>query len=498
MDTHALAELMRSREETTSRELSSTLAAAQRLNARVTVLRGRLTKRPSTPLSALDDKLRALELRRVTSSLTLQEEKALLKEIDRVKASKKEHALVDAERAEIDALKRKADAAFDKVGLMRDSLSELRTASRTLQLCVQIQDLQGPDAGVSVMPNDLETRTLDVPDPSVLGQIIGRGGANIKRFRGKHGVVFDTVDEDGVTVAIKLTGLPASLEPAMAELRGIINAVTKETSVSTEVLNALMMDRARRLHQLQDRWAVQVEPARPSGTGGTGGGRRPGRGGRGGRDGRDGRDAAVAGGGGGDASKPDRVKVTVRGGEDAVDACIAELATFETQAGEVECASEFVSAVVGSKAVRLIELQNEFGAYVSIDRDAAVFRVFHEDPAQISACAAKLAELVEEYLGPRPLSEFPCHPSDPFEFLRRGDADYDPSDTFECSRFGGETGGPDFYDGRRGGRGSGHGQMFVEHDSEDSEIMVCALTTSGSLGVHELMDLAGYDIDCPY
>ena len=109
-----------------------------------------------------------------------------------------------------------------------------------------------------------------------------------------------------------------------------------------------------------------------------------------------------------------------------------------------------------------------------------------------------IAELVEEYLGPRPLSEFPCHPSDPFEFLRRGDADYDPSDTFECSRFGGETGGPDFYDGRRGGRGSGHGQMFVEHDSEDSEIMVCALTTSGSLGVHELMDLAGYDIDCPY
>ena len=47
MDTKALADLMRSREETTSRELTETLAEAQRLNSRVAVLRGRLTKRPS-------------------------------------------------------------------------------------------------------------------------------------------------------------------------------------------------------------------------------------------------------------------------------------------------------------------------------------------------------------------------------------------------------------------------------------------------------------------
>jgi polyribonucleotide nucleotidyltransferase len=373
MDTKALADLMRSREETTSRELTETLAEAQRLNSRVAVLRGRLTKRPSTPLGAVDDKLRALELRRVTSSLTLQEEKSLLKEIERVRASKKEHALVDAERAEIDALKAKADAAFGKVGLMRDSLSELRAASKTLQLCVQIQELQGGDA--AVMPNDLETRTLAVPDSSVIGQIIGRGGANIKRFRSKHGVVFDTVDEDGETVAIKLTGLPESLDSAIAELTGIINAVSKETSVSAEVLNALMMDRASRLHQLQDRWAVQVEPSRRK-NGGV---------------------AKEPASPSSTDSKLERVSVKVRGGEEAVDACIAALATFEAQAGEVSCASEYVSAVVGSKAIRLIELQNEFSAYVSIDRDAAVFRIFHEDPAQISACAAKLGDLVEEY-----------------------------------------------------------------------------------------------------
>ena len=52
---------------------------------------------------------------------------------------------MDAERAEIERLKAEADAAFTKVGLMRDSLSELRTACKTLQLCIQIQELKGTE-----------------------------------------------------------------------------------------------------------------------------------------------------------------------------------------------------------------------------------------------------------------------------------------------------------------------------------------------------------------
>ena len=364
MDASSMLELMRSREETTSQELMATLAEAQRLNAKLAVLRQRQMTRPSTPLGAIDGKLQQLELRRVTSSLTLQEEKMLLKEIDRVRSAKKEHAAVDAKKLEIENIKKKADAAFAKVTLMRDSLSELRAASKTLQLCAQIQGMKG-EGSAAVMPKDLETKMLDVPDPSVLGQIIGKGGANIKRFRNKHCVVFDTVDEEGQTVAIKLTGLPDGLESASAELEGIINAISKETSISSGVMTAMMRNRASLLHRLQDRFAVSLEPESRSN----------------------------------DENSPSiKLQIKVQGAEEQVDECIKYLASFEKQAGEVECATENLSAVVGTKAKRLIDLQNEFGVYVSIDREAAVFRVFHEDTDQISACMEKLTQLVEEYM----------------------------------------------------------------------------------------------------
>ena len=343
---------LKERERTMHEELVLTIALRDKLQSKSTALRDKKVKRPSVSADNVEDELKRLTYQLNTGSLSKKEEKEMLKEMQSVKAARRENEVMDSHWNNVNAAKLTVDDAFAKVNRLRDALTEIRSAVRQFELCAKIEALH--NNGTAVSPGDLESKILDVPDPTVLGQIIGRGGVGVDRLRSKHCVEFDTI-EDGETTQIKLTGLAAGLATAAAAIQGVLNSISKELEVRSEVIKALLHNRAARLHTFGDKHDCSVEPNRPIDT-----------------------------------------TLTIRGLEESIDACSADILTFQNSALEVSVPEDLIAQVVGSKANVLTSLQEEHGVYINIDREQLVFRIFHEELSPKQACAEVLTQAVED------------------------------------------------------------------------------------------------------
>jgi hypothetical protein len=318
---------LKENERNMNQELVLTRALGEKLQARAKSLREKKMKRPVVGEHQVEEELKRLHYQISTGSLNLKEEKQLMKEIAGVKSARRDHVAVDAHREQVHQASTKADEAYAKVNRLYDALSEIRSAIRQFELCAKIEALHSD--GRVVTPGDLEVKLIDVLDTSVLGQIIGRKGVGVERLRAKHCIEFDTM-EKGETTQIKLTGLPEGIATATVAIQSVLNSISKDLEVTTELISALLHNKAERLHKFGEKHFCTVEPKRENGNYGT--------------------------------------VLSIRGLEDGVGACSADLLSFQNSASEVSVADELIPKVVGSKATVLTQLQQEHGVYINIDR----------------------------------------------------------------------------------------------------------------------------------
>jgi polyribonucleotide nucleotidyltransferase len=347
---------LKENERCMNEELVLTRALGEKLQAKSKSLRDKKMKRPAVAEDRVEEELQRLHYKISTGSLSLKEEKNVMKEIASVKMARRDHAAVEAHREQTNQATLKADEAYAKVNRLYDALNEIRSAIRQFELCAKIEALH--NNGTLVAPGDLKIKLIEVPDTSVLGQIIGRRGAGVERLRAKHCIEFDTVEE-GDTTQIKLTGLPDGIEAATVAIQGILNSVSKELEVSTELIGALLHNKANRLQRFGEKHFCTVEPKRENGHIGT--------------------------------------SLSIRGLEEHVDACMKDILSFQNSAYEVSVADELIPQVVGAKAKVLTELQEEYSVYINIDRKNLVFRIFHEDAEPKQACADTLKKLISDF-----------------------------------------------------------------------------------------------------
>ena len=348
---------LKERERSMNEELTLTIALGQKLQSKSKSMREKKVKRPSVASDRVEDELKRIAYQLETGTWSKNEEKELMKEQQRVNSSKHEHVQVEKHWNEVNAMSKKADDAFAKVNRLRDALTEIRSAIRQFELCAKIEALH--NNGTAVSPGDLETSLLDVPDTSVLGQIIGKRGVGVERLRTQHCIEFDTI-EDGETTQIKLTGLPEGIASATLSIQGILNSVSKDVEVTSEVIRALLHNKAARLNNFGDKHYCTVEPKR--------------------------NDERQLG-----------TTLTIRGLEQSVTECIADILSFQNNAVEVKVLDELIPQVVGSKANVLTKLQDDLGVYINIDRENFVFRIFHEEDAPKEKCSEMLTQLVEDF-----------------------------------------------------------------------------------------------------
>ena len=122
--------------------------------------------KPRDSADKLRENVRALELRRTTTSMSLNEEKKIIKEIESTSKLLKSIVQYETIQEEIDELREQKDIA-NGVYQEKDSLGK-DTKSELTQLKISSK--------LGVATSKLETETIEIPEEWV-GAIIGKKGA---------------------------------------------------------------------------------------------------------------------------------------------------------------------------------------------------------------------------------------------------------------------------------------------------------------------------------
>lgn len=132
----------------------------------------------------IDANVAGVEFKRSTQAgLTLNEEKQLLRQMDKLKERKKELAVFLELDSQVKQVKAQRDARRKKLDQLVRLQAELQGGLRKLELCERLQ-------GVQV--TDLVERTVPVPG-DVVARVMGKGGSNIRQIEEQNAVII-TVD----------------------------------------------------------------------------------------------------------------------------------------------------------------------------------------------------------------------------------------------------------------------------------------------------------------
>lgn len=197
----------------------------------------RTPKKPRETLEQMDRNIVKLEYKRTTHSLTLSAEKALLREIDTIKRSKK--ILVEYHIHE-QAIQEKKNDISDLRDIMRTviaAIAEIENALSKVKLAKRL----------GCTTAELKTCVVDCPADKI-GHVIGRNGSSLKQLEERTGV---QVDVDKVGSKIHLQGSASALAAAIEEVENITLAVEEDIPLSSAVVDYFLSQRQAVLNKIE-------------------------------------------------------------------------------------------------------------------------------------------------------------------------------------------------------------------------------------------------------
>eukprot|EP00980_Cylindrotheca_fusiformis_P002553 scaffold603_cov118-Cylindrotheca_fusiformis.AAC.5 len=185
----------------------------------------KLPKRPRDSLEALDKKIDSLERERTITSISLAEERQILKEINFVKKSQSQIEEYDALEKQIQEKKTAITSLRESLKIHTASLSEIEAALAKVRLANKL--------GCSTQ--ELTTDLVECPRERI-GAVIGKKGSMIKKIEAETKVNIN-VEKD--TNKIMIEGNQESIDMANAEIDKLIRRTEDEVDVPARVLTYL-------------------------------------------------------------------------------------------------------------------------------------------------------------------------------------------------------------------------------------------------------------------
>lgn len=215
----------------------STQAKINILSEQLQRMYARAPKKSRDTQRQMDDKIAKLEYQRTRVSLSLSDEKLLLRQIDMIKRSKKN--LEDSQYHEHNIQEKKGEISSlrDNLRSMIAQIAELQSALSKVELAKRL----------GCNTTELKTMVLDCPSDKI-GQIIGKNGSSLKQLENRTGV---QIDVDKVGSKIHLEGSEAALNAAVREVENITLAVDVSVEMTKPVVNYLIAKRSAVLSKLQ-------------------------------------------------------------------------------------------------------------------------------------------------------------------------------------------------------------------------------------------------------
>ena len=160
------------------------------LESRVSSLISSLPSRPDLGFgvgsdwsSSIDARIKQLAKDQSQRSMSLSDEKSLLKKIEKLKAGKRDFERYDSSRRTLDELRARLNELRDAETQRRPVIAELQVAIKKLKLA---EDL---NCGVG----DITEKTIASPNAKQLARVIGSQGKNIKKIEEEVSLSFEFI-----------------------------------------------------------------------------------------------------------------------------------------------------------------------------------------------------------------------------------------------------------------------------------------------------------------
>lgn len=206
-------------------------------------------QRPRETDAELEKAMRDLEYKRTTQSMSLMDEKKLLRQIGLYKKEKlrvKEYNLVEEG---LKSLKAHKNHLYDERKAKEGAMTELSKALRKMQLAQR----------VGVTAEELIEESLEVPE-GCMARLVGKGGMNLKRIEEACAVSIDF--DHGRGGSGRISGSAAAVAAAREQIEEVTAVVNEEFKVSPSLCATLLTGRAAKTQALMKDHKVRIEIVR--------------------------------------------------------------------------------------------------------------------------------------------------------------------------------------------------------------------------------------------
>ncbi|RHZ35156.1 hypothetical protein DYB26_000888 [Aphanomyces astaci] len=209
----------------------------------------RLLKNPKKRVQGksedLDDQMRKLEFRRNTTSMSLGDEKKLLREVENIKSLKVELVEFEEFNARVQYLKDKKKSLFDTLKQAEAQEKDLQLTLRKLRLAETLH--------VSI--TSLETVSITVPKDK-MGLVAGKGFAKLRQLEEAYNVLLDVESGSQVVQSTSTRENNAAIESI---LDNIASASLHSVAVRPDTLKLLLIQKGRHLKALEASCFVKID-----------------------------------------------------------------------------------------------------------------------------------------------------------------------------------------------------------------------------------------------
>ncbi|OQS05682.1 hypothetical protein THRCLA_02216, partial [Thraustotheca clavata] len=203
-------------------------------------------------VAQLDEQAKSLEFKRNTVSMSLNEEKRLLKELDAIKQRKVDVGEYEEFQARVQTLKDKKKELFDNIRSTEAEQKDLQADVRKMLLALEL----------NTTLDALVTISIHVPKDK-MGMVIGKNYAKLRQLEETYHVLLDV---DQGSQEVKSTSLPAQNKELEAAVNNIALATNHSLAMHPDTLKLLMIQKGMHLKALEAKCEVKIDVQRTENT----------------------------------------------------------------------------------------------------------------------------------------------------------------------------------------------------------------------------------------
>jgi len=280
-----------------------------------------LPRKPMITDDQIDESIRKLDFQRETSTLTLTQEKDILRQMEKYRLRRKE--LNEYRKAEeaLTKLHQEKAVAVEQIAAKEGTLKELKNGLNKLKLA----------AALGINPAELQEVFVPVPAKSA-PRVFGRDNSNMAAWEKTYGVALEEKKSpNGSTIVIQ--GTLQSINEVTARIQRFTLEEKEEMELTDAQLAALRLNRFELLNAMQTKHDVRLDISNKSN------------------------------------------KMEISGVKSSIDAVRNEILNMDVAMVEILVEEEVIPALMGKGGVHFRKIEEDFKVNLNLNRESSIVRI---------------------------------------------------------------------------------------------------------------------------